>query len=219
MPPPDSEDSFASASRPKEPPSDLSKNSDVSSMSVSTMGLSRLPPTKEKKLSKLQQLAQAKAAAKKAAILASDISTQPRTLASTLEKLKVPKAPTPTEKCVSGQDSVKISIISAPTAKSCAAQVVSSNNDPIAFELHGTDLSSVSVAAPSNFAKIVLGALGDSGSSSKNTADRVFSCFTVNTGKSITSAQLSFAEPSPDDVVQKAQASSKGKYVMDSRAI
>lgn len=166
--------------------------------------------TPPKKLTKLQQLAKDKAAAKKATQTTSPLD-RPSKLASSLARLR--KEP---EKQIEKNATVpSLPIEALDAASSAGASASTSDQEHASTALHTLQeaLSAVKLADPSNFALTMLGPSHPSSSKLEDVADRDFFSYTAASQEKLVSVKESFARPSPDDVVQKAQAASKGRSI------
>lgn len=161
-------------------------------------------PKPPKKLSKIQQLAEQKAALKKAA---SKVKvTEPSAAAAPAN----PSTPESSEDTRPASARASQTLDKQTQADDLKYDNVNSIIPPEHSKLRKA-ITPAKLSDPSSFARIVLGAMNCSKAFKKIYADRAFSCYIDSQSDKIPSASKAFSKPSPDDVVQSAQATSKGK--------
>lgn len=162
---------------------------------------------KPKKLSKIQQLAKDRAAMKKAAHIAKQVTSQTEDRSVMISEPHSEDGSLPSNSIAVCDEKVEPDAGSPADVQTIPAHKI---DDDLRL---CRELAEGRLAKPSAFAITILGAPRCSGLLDQNYADRVFSCFTVGSDDKISKAKKSFAQPSPDDIVQKAQAASKGKLI------
>lgn len=156
-----------------------------------------------KPLSKIQQLARARAAAKREREHDKHASASGH-LATSLCKLRT----RPREAGqANARDERMLDTRVASKAEKSDRNVVPIEPERIVDMRQSS--AKVELARPSDFANVVLGGLSSDLLERKFT-DGGFSCFIDGSKNMIKTLEKSFSEPSPDDIVLKAQSASKG---------
>lgn len=181
---------------------------------------------KPKKVSKLQQLAKDKAAARKRTI-ADAAPIDSRDILAPIDESKLKNVPVRAAVALDhpeNHNATRASLNKDDILNGTDNRLLKDiKNDEMAKcpgNSFGNDDSfqSVILSKPSEFAVTVIGSLGQTSETSvTNFTDRGFSYLLAATAKSSQPITSQFSKPSPDDIVSKAQATSKGEYLIMTR--